>query len=104
MVHRALLDEHQPFRDVVLHRMLPDGTSRYVSVSGAPLFNGSNQFVGYRGIGKDITEQKRREEELLRFRAAIDASPDMVYLTDPATIRFLYVNEAACRSAGYTHE
>jgi diguanylate cyclase (GGDEF)-like protein/PAS domain S-box-containing protein len=103
-VHRALLDEHQPFRDVVLYRTLADGTSRYVSVSGAAMFDRDNRFLGYRGIGKDITEQKQREEELLRFRAAIDASPDMVYLTDPATIRFLYVNEAACRIAGYTHE
>src|SRR5690606_25673678 len=32
------------------------------------------------------------------------ASPDMVYLTDPESLRFLYVNEAACRISGYSRE
>ncbi len=48
--------------------------------------------------------QKQREEDLSRFRAAIDASPDPVYLTDPVDLRFLYANDAAVRQSGYQRE
>jgi diguanylate cyclase (GGDEF)-like protein/PAS domain S-box-containing protein len=49
-----------------------------------------------------LGEARRREEELARFRAAIDASIDLIYLTDRETMRFLYANEAACRLTGYS--
>ena len=48
------------------------------------------------------TERTRLSEELQRFRAAIDWSGDAVYLTDVETMRFIDVNETACRRLGYT--
>ncbi len=62
-VHRATLFAHQPFRDTVMHRQLPDGTRRYISVSGEPMHDG-DRFIGYRGIGRDITAQKHDEERI----------------------------------------
>jgi diguanylate cyclase (GGDEF)-like protein/PAS domain S-box-containing protein len=53
---------------------------------------------------QDVTEQKRLAGELERLRRAIDLSPDAVYLTDSERLRFLYVNEAACRRLGYGRE
>jgi diguanylate cyclase (GGDEF)-like protein/PAS domain S-box-containing protein len=47
-------------------------------------------------------ERTRLSEELQRFRAAIDWSGDAVYLTDVETMRFVDVNETACRRLGYT--
>jgi diguanylate cyclase (GGDEF)-like protein/PAS domain S-box-containing protein len=47
-------------------------------------------------------ERARLSEELQRFRAAIDLSGDTVYLTDVETMRFIDVNETACRRLGYT--
>ena len=38
------------------------------------------------------------------FLAAIDASADLIYITDPETVSFLYVNETACRMHGCTRE
>ncbi len=38
------------------------------------------------------------------FLAAIDASPDLIYITDPQTMRFLYVNETAHRMYGCSRE
>jgi len=61
--HRAMLDAHLPFRDFELARPTADGGKRYMSVSGVPVFDGSGRFVGYRGVGRDITERKRAEEE-----------------------------------------
>jgi hypothetical protein len=61
--HRATLDAHLPFRDFELARPTADGGTRYVSVSGIPAFDEIGRFVGYRGVGRHITERKRAERE-----------------------------------------
>ena len=67
--HRETLDAHLPFRDFELARRAPDGDKRYVSVSGLPVFDKSGRFIGYRGVGRHITERKRVEEALRRSQA-----------------------------------
>jgi PAS domain S-box-containing protein len=62
--HRATLDAHVPFRDFELARPTSDGGIRHVSVSGLPMFDDAGRFTGYRGVGRDISERKRAEEEL----------------------------------------
>ena len=64
--HRETLDAHLPFRDFELARPGPDGRKRYVSVSGLPVFEKSGRFIGYRGVGRHITDRKRAEEALRR--------------------------------------
>lgn len=44
------------------------------------------------------------DEELLRFRAAMDMSGDAIYLVDRATMRFVDVNRTACTRMGYSRE
>ena len=62
--HRETLDAHLPFRDFELARPRPNGGRRYWSVSGLPVFDETGRFVGYRGLGRHITERKRVEERL----------------------------------------
>jgi diguanylate cyclase (GGDEF)-like protein/PAS domain S-box-containing protein len=54
--HMAVLNSHLPFRDFEFARVMPDGGTRYFSVSGEPRFDAAGAFVGYRGIGRDVTE------------------------------------------------
>ena len=61
--HRATLDAHLPFQDFELARPTPDGGKRYVSVSGMPVFDEFGRFVGYRGVGRHITDRKLAEAE-----------------------------------------
>ena len=49
-------------------------------------------------------EVQARTADLHRFRAAMDMSPDSIYLTDPVTMRFVYLNNTACERLGYTRE
>jgi PAS domain S-box-containing protein len=67
--HRETLDAHLPFRDFEYARPTPDGGKRYVSASGLPVFDKSGCFIGYRGVGRNITERKRAEEALRRSEA-----------------------------------
>src|SRR6266513_5203934 len=58
-------------------------------------------------IGSQIgqfLERKRAEEEQRRFRAAMDASADLTLLIDPTSLRYVDVNDAACRALGYSRE
>ncbi len=54
--HKAMLDDHLPFRDFEIARPLPEGGTRYFAVSGQPRFDADGTFLGYRGVGRDITE------------------------------------------------
>lgn len=69
--HRAVLDACQPFRDFELSRLDGDGTMRYFAISGDPMFDASGAFTGYRGVGTDITDKKRTEEQIQRHLAQI---------------------------------
>src|SRR3984957_8165598 len=62
--HRETLDAHLPFRDFELARPTPDGGTRYVSVSGLPVFDKAGRFNGHRGVARDITERKHASEAL----------------------------------------
>jgi PAS domain S-box-containing protein len=69
--HRRTIADHEPFRDVVFH-VGPQGTaqdSKYIRLSGIPMFENDGGFIGYRGIGADITRElaaERRAESLQR--------------------------------------
>src|SRR5437764_1589525 len=69
--HRETLDAHLSFRDFELARPARDGSKRYVSVSGLPVFDKAGRFVGYRGVGRHITERKRAEEALRSAQAEL---------------------------------
>jgi PAS domain S-box-containing protein len=69
--HRETLDAHLPFRDFELARPAPDGSKRYVSVSGLPVFDDTGRFVGYRGVGRHITERRLAEEALRAMQAEL---------------------------------
>jgi diguanylate cyclase (GGDEF)-like protein/PAS domain S-box-containing protein len=62
--HRAQLERREPFRDFELQRSADDGRAVWLSVSGEPVFDDAGRFKGYRGVGRDITAQKRTEELL----------------------------------------
>jgi diguanylate cyclase (GGDEF)-like protein/PAS domain S-box-containing protein len=62
--HREMLVARAPFRDVVMHRMLPGQRPYYISVSGEPVFDRDGSFIGYRGVSREITEQKIAEERI----------------------------------------
>jgi diguanylate cyclase (GGDEF)-like protein/PAS domain S-box-containing protein len=54
--HRAMLESRLPFRDFEIARPLPDGGTRYFSVSGQPHYDAQGVYLGYRGVGRDVTE------------------------------------------------
>jgi PAS domain S-box-containing protein len=58
--HMADLDAHKPFRDFRYRATNSiDGSEVYIATSGKPLFDPQGRFLGYRGVGSDITAAVR---------------------------------------------
>ncbi len=53
--HKADLDARRPFRDFRYTLVGSDRRLHHVEVSGNPIFDPAGAFIGYRGIGRDIT-------------------------------------------------
>lgn len=54
-----------PFSDVVVRAATNDDV--HWSLSGNPIFDPTGRFIGFRGIGTDLTEQRRSEQEISRL-------------------------------------
>ena len=55
---QGFLAARLPFLDFVFSRVNGDGSVQKFLVSGEPMFNQSCRFVGYRGIGVELTARK----------------------------------------------
>jgi PAS domain S-box-containing protein len=52
---QATIAARQPFLDFIFSRVNADGSAQRFQVSGEPMFDQSSRFVGYRGIGVELT-------------------------------------------------
>ncbi len=62
------LDRLMPFREVVIPVRV-DGVDRWWSLSGHPRLSEATEFVGWRGVGSDITEKYNYERRILWLAA-----------------------------------
>jgi len=97
--HRRVLEAHKPFRDLELQRLDADGKPYWVAVSGTPIFDGKGRFLGYRGIGRDISKRKNAEDETQRlaFYDTLTGLPNRRLLMD----RLAHAQVTSARSKRY---
>lgn len=105
---RAQLSEHiaarRPFVDFVYSRRHADGKLQFLQVSGEPILDAVSRFIGYRGIGMDITERMIADPDAARWRCAIDQIPVGLLLVDRARMRAVDANATACIVIGQSKE
>ncbi|GAB3129125.1 PAS domain-containing sensor histidine kinase [Novispirillum itersonii] len=75
----AAMKARAAFSDITYSALLPDGTLRHMRISGKPIYQ-HGQFIGYRGIGSDVTQQVNEREAAqsaeVRLRIAIEGIPE----------------------------
>ena len=99
-----------------------DGSRMSAIVSVTSLREGNGGIIGYLLIGTDNTERKKSEarqtlldqqlaaeihahtEDLQRFRTAMDATGDGIFLINAQTLQYIEVNATACSMLGYSRE
>src|ERR1039457_243062 len=101
---------------IMFERLQKDG---YIRCDNLPLETSDGRKIAVELIGnvyqvgdkkmiqctiRDVPERRQVEGELKLFRALIERSNDAIHVVNPATGRFLDVNESACRALGYTRD
>ena len=98
--HIADLMARRPFRDFRFRRVGADGKTRCFSISGKPVFDAAGNFIGYRGVGSDITAQVGIEKRLRlseeRFQDFALTGSDWFWEQD-AELRFVEVLDVSGR-------
>ena len=103
--HRAQLERREPFREVRFRRAMEDGSARYLSVSGDPVYDREGRFAGYRGVARDITAETLAEQHARQaaeeLRLLADSVPAMIAYYD-RDLRLRYANRQHAEFYGYS--
>jgi PAS domain S-box-containing protein len=102
-LHRQDLEARRPFSDLPVRIETSRGRDLHFSVSGRPRFDQEGRFVGYWGVGRDITAevQARRahQESEVRYRELFALSPTPLVLHRKGIT--LLANDAAAKLFGF---
>lgn len=83
---------------------LKNGEERFVHTTKIPLIDEQGQVYGTLGIADDVTEQRKTNLKLERFRNLVDQSRDAIYLVNPEDGQFVDANRAGYENYGYSYE
>ncbi|MEX2197396.1 MAG: EAL domain-containing protein [Burkholderiales bacterium] len=84
--HLEQLRQRLPFQELALPRADLEGRRHVHLVSGQPRRDAAGNFLGYLGVGRDVTERRRAERELAtakeRLQLALEGSGASLWDTD----------------------
>ncbi|EAZ88426.1 PAS domain S-box protein, partial [Crocosphaera chwakensis] len=95
-----------------------DGTQRWIRDRGFTIQNQSGDLVRVAGLAQDITEQKKREQEIKRLNEQLEERvsqrtaelemllntlPDFVFVVEPETMKLLFCNQVFAKGIGFDH-
>ncbi|WP_028795769.1 PAS domain-containing sensor histidine kinase [Thalassobaculum salexigens] len=85
-VHEQQQSLRAPIRNLRMRYKLPTGEMRYVEIDGDPVFEEGGKFLGYRGVGRDVTllveAEREASETQRRFLSAIEARSEGISFWD----------------------
>ena len=94
---RRIMETTEPILAEIEHETFEGGKETWCSTTKVPLKDKNGKVIGTFGISRDVTEQKKAEQELARERdllkTIIDNVPDLIYVKDRAG-RFVTANAA----------
>src|SRR5688572_8550970 len=103
---RATARTGVPLTDRIVGIVRPGGATTWLSVNTAFLRRPGDS-GGYYGLVStigDVTAQRSAEQDMRRFRAALNASADSIFLVDAEAMRIIDVNDGAAHNLGYSRD
>lgn len=92
--------EKSPFR-MEYRFQRSDGITTWVLAQADPEVGDSGDIIGYAGTLTNITQRKAAESALNQFKNTLDRTLDCIFMFDPITLKFFYVNQGAMNQVGY---
>lgn len=105
--HIAACERHEPFQNFVYEIPADTGEAQYYAISGMPVFDGNGDFLGYHGVGRNITNLKQAElataDSERRLAQIVDGSSVPTFVID-AEHRVTHWNRACAALTGISAE
>ncbi len=101
--HLERLQRREPFRDLEIASRGAGGKRQIHVISGEPRFDDQERFVGYHGVGRDITARRHAEELLAeakdRLELAVESGNTAIWDLDVET-DYAWIGEGWSRILG----
>ncbi len=96
-IFRKIALEKKPIIDLENWNLTKEGKPICLLTNGVPILDRQGELIGYRGVDKDITEQKHAEKSLQqissRNKALLEAVPDIIIEVDSDKV-YTWANKA----------
>ncbi|WNJ98841.1 ATP-binding protein [Thalassospiraceae bacterium LMO-JJ14] len=79
--HLQDIHEHRAFHDFRYSIKGRKGVEEYVSISGKPIFDKEGVFCGYRGTGRDVTDEEAAQRKLRESEARLHRNVDQLEMS-----------------------
>jgi len=97
------LEKNAPFN--VEHRIVkPDGSVGWVNCQATVKRDKSGKPVGMIGVLTDINVRKETDRVVYQLKNTLDMTSDCIFMFDPETLKFNYVNLGAINQVGYSEQ
>jgi PAS domain S-box-containing protein len=94
------------FTECIAEYRAVNGEKYFLAIAGEPYFDERGEFLGYRGIARDVSTRKRIEASMQLLDASVRNAQDGILIlagpsaAEPGSIRF--ANPAFCKLTGYS--
>ncbi|MBI9018683.1 MAG: PAS domain S-box protein [Phycisphaerae bacterium] len=90
--------------NIMIHK---DGHIVIIETSGVPIIDDNGLLTGYRGVARDVTEQKKAVQDLLhseeQFRTVFESAQENILIWDEK-LDYLFANQASIDYVGVTRD
>lgn len=100
---KSLLEKPDTFRLIETEHLHKDGHQVFINTSASPFFDSNNNFLGYRGVDRDITPIVTLESQEKILLKALNQMAEASLMVD-TNLCITYVNKAFCSLFGYQKE
>ncbi|MHA1618623.1 MAG: PAS domain-containing protein, partial [Promethearchaeota archaeon] len=106
-VIRLLRDEPRKaprFNNYIVKCKHRDGSPLILEVNGSPIISANNEWLGYRGVSRDVTLRVNAEAKIKQseeqYRNVVEISNDIIFISD-TNGKYIFLNSANERVLGY---